>query len=1163
MTGITGEKLHVLGTTTIPVANAGNIDFFVIKDSKHPLILGNDQLRMGSAIIDLNHGTLKWYMYFYDLIDLSSCNNISPSNCETEISKIVDNNRDLFADPTKSFDTGLCKLGSFQIDTGDSPPISQKPYRVPLTKRKIIEDEVKKMLDAGIITPSSSPWAAPVCLVPKKSGEVRFCVDYRKLNAVTRKDKYPLPFIQDIFDSLQGAKIFSTLDLFSGYWQIPVHPNSVDKTSFVCHLGTFAFNRMPFGCTNCPSVFQRILNKVLSDLIGKICFVYIDDICIFSRNEHEHAKHLQIVFDRLRHYGLKLKESKCHFGLKEIHLLGYVINEFGLRPNPDRVKAIKDLAAPKNLSAVRTFLGMTSYYRQCMPNYAKIAEPLVALTRKNSRFAWTEECENSFMKLKSVLVSDKVMAHPQPHRPYRLYCDACDYAIGGILVQTDPESGVEKVVQYVSKQLSGTQRRWATIEKEAFSVVYCLQKLRPYLLGAEFVVYTDHKPLLSLFTKSMNNTKIQRWSVLLAEYGARIKYREGKNNIRADMLSRIQSDDNDTEDCQITTIDTDDWFDTDILDHLPEYHVPLALDNLDKAQVRQEQITEYPTLRAEALCEDSSFELHDGILYSVRKPTPDSKIYPRLVLPSVFHDQVMKRAHKSVGHMSVHKTLECVRGSYVWPRMHASVKRFVSSCPLCTVHLRRRERTEMGTMPIATYPMQIIGVDLMGPFVPSENGNRYVLVVIDHCSGWCEAYPLPQKRSKCVFDALTRDFFPRHGFPEILISDNGREFTANEIRDYLDSVGVKHNITTPYHPQSNGKTERMVQTLKSILRRLLNGDRASWEDHLGDALMASRNAVSTVTGSTPFHLLYGRRCRLPLSRCIDHAPVDGVRPFGNRLYDLSVALNKAKALTEQSRRYNRDRLARKANAHHIEVGDTVIVAANEPLTLTAKWDPQFEVTRIVGSTCWLRHQRTGKELKVHREKIRLVDPNMVWDDVAERPRRNRQGQRARIIQDPDEAAPPGDANYRPHPAAAPPTAPRVSRPASPHPGDDVNRLDQSQDPWNPAAVPLPPSPAPPIGSPPARDYLDTQDWSDDDTIIYTPPRLDRTTVSPRASTPLRRVESMEIPIAHRTRGSKRKPVCEDPQPDVDIADKRQRLGVVDLLSVLLENDYHDVYSTCA
>ncbi len=311
------------------------------------------------------------------------------------------------------------------------------------------------MLEAGIIRPSSSPWASPYLLVPKKDGSVRFCVDYSCVNSITKKDAYPIPLIKDTFVQLHGATVFSTLDLRSGYWQIPMAEQDVEKTAFISHCGLHEFLRVPFGLTKAPAVFQRTIEKVLSGLVGTVCMIYIDNIVVYGSNEVEHAENLCLVLERIEKHDLKLKPSKCAFGLEEITLLGYIIDKRGVRPDPDKVKAIAELGQPIDVSEVRSFLGMTGYYRSCMPNYAYIAATLVAITRKYARFEWGPPQIAAFEELKALLVSEQVVAHPQLDKPYKLYTDACNYAVGGILGQED-ENGVERPVLYLSKQLSAT-----------------------------------------------------------------------------------------------------------------------------------------------------------------------------------------------------------------------------------------------------------------------------------------------------------------------------------------------------------------------------------------------------------------------------------------------------------------------------------------------------------------------------------------------------------------------------------------------------------------------------------------------------------------------------------------------------------------------------------
>jgi len=816
-------------------------------------------------------------------------------------------------------------------------------------------------------------------LVDKKNltDEPRFVVNYTKLNKVTKKDAYPLPLIQDIFDQLQGKSVFSTLDLKSGFFQIPLSEEDSEKTAFVCHCGLFEFTRMPMGLCNSPSIFQRTMEKVLQGYIGVICMIYMDDIVIFSNNKEEHVKHLQMIFDRLREHGITLNPKKCVFGMSELKLLGYIINSQGIKADPEKTKAISELTAPGDVPATRSFLGMTGYYRLCMSHYAHISEPLVALTRKNARFTWGVKEQEAFDSLKNLLVSDKVIAHPQVDKPYKLYTDACDYAVGGILCQDDSE-GVERPVVYLSKQLSPTQRKWAVIEKEAYALVYALTKLRPYLWGAEFTAYTDHKPLTSLFTKEMNNTKIQRWAILLAEYGCKVQYKPAKSNIRAHMLSRIKPRHD------IATIDTGDWVYGDEVEDMEVDDDILDSDthsfDISKLQTEQQKLPEWE----EAVDIDSEYDIVQGMLYSIKRPYKFAADHPRLVLPPYAQEDVIKQAHIEVGHMGSVKTMRKIQESYVWPGMLQTIKEYIDKCPTCIVHRTAQVKLPLGEMPQAQVPVQIIGADLIGPFVQSPEGNVYALTIIDHCTGWAEVYPIPKKTNEAVWNKFRKEDFPRHGHPQILITDQGQEFNAHAFRDYLKRVGVEHRRTTSYNPESNGKAERFNKTFKSILVKLVNNNRDDWEDQLGVALSAYNNATSTVTGHTPYFLHYGRRARLPLSMSFQEIQ-NPLSPLEGRLEMLAEGLKTASELTKDSRNANRDRLAQRTRVQDVKVGDAVVIKANEPLSLTSKWDPQWTVTQVRGKVLWVRHEPTGKTKVLNRNKVHIVDPDISWDEVRPRP----------------------------------------------------------------------------------------------------------------------------------------------------------------------------------
>ena len=335
--------------------------------------------------------------------------------------------------------------------------------------------------------------------------------------------------------------------------------------------------------------------------------------------------------------------------------------------------------------------------------------------------------------------------------------------------------------------------------------------------------------------------------------------------------------------------------------------------------------------------------------------------------------------------MATQKTLARLREAYVWPHMRESVRARLNKCATCAVHNPHKDHVAMGDMPLPVSPMQVVALDLIGPFVASSRNNKYVLTIIDHCSGWAEAYPIPDKRSQTIEHVFHNRFVAAHGCPETLISDNGAEFTAKHWTDYLTRMGIKHVRCTPQHPESNGKIERFNRTFKAMLAKAVNNAPGDWEDYVGSTLFSHHISVSDVTHYSPFYLLYGRQPRAPLSKLL-HVQ-DAIQGFGSRVDSLSTALKAARNYSEGARKHNKARLAKKANDGLINPGDMVVLLAPEPLTLTSKWDPHWQVTRVSGTTVFLRHQQSGKTKKVHRSKVKLVDPDMVWDEVAPRPRR--------------------------------------------------------------------------------------------------------------------------------------------------------------------------------
>ena len=463
----------------------------------------------------------------------------SLNTCEVEgLKELLKKSTDVFAlDETE---LGCTDITCHKIETSDHAPIRQPPYRIPMVHREVIGQMVKDMQDQGIVQPSVSPWASPVVLVPKKDGSLRFCVDYRRLNAITKKDVYPLPRVDDIVDTLSDAKYFTTLDLASGYWQVKLDDDARPKTAFTTHQGLFEFIRMPFGLCNAPATFQRAMQTVLSGLEWQNCFVYIDDILIASRTFEEHLQHLTEVIDRLRKAGLKLKPRKCRFLCEEVSYLGHIISAQGVSPDPGKIDKVKRFPVPHDVTQVRQFLGLASYYRRFVPQFAKIAAPIHGLLKKENAFVWTSECETAFRKLKEeALTSAPILAYPKfgPECEFVLETDASYVGLGAVLSQSQDDGKLHPIA-YASRSLDQHEKNYAVTELETLAIVWAVRYFRAYLLGHRTTVFTDHSACMSLLNHPRPSGKLARWALTIQDMDLVIKYRSGKSNTNADALSR-------------------------------------------------------------------------------------------------------------------------------------------------------------------------------------------------------------------------------------------------------------------------------------------------------------------------------------------------------------------------------------------------------------------------------------------------------------------------------------------------------------------------------------------------------------------------------------------------------------------------------------------------
>ena len=751
-----------------------------------------------------------------------------------ELEKVLLDADDVFA--LDESELGHTSLVTHSINTGDHPPIKQQPRRIPFCHKEKVSQLVNDMLEKKVIQPSSSAWASPIVLVPKKDGTQRFCVDYRRVNAVTKKDVYPLPRIDDILDTLSGTKYFSTLDLYSGYWQIQLDPETREKSAFTTHSGLYEFTRMPFGLCNAPATFQRLLQTVLAGLEGKFCFVYIDDILVCSKSFEEHLQHLQQIFERLRKAGLTLKPKKCSFLQSQVIYLGHVISSDGISPDPSKIQRVRDYPIPTDVKKVRQFLGLASYYRRFIPGFAKIANPLHALTKKGEVFQWSIKCQEAFDLLKQKLISVPVLSYPQfgQEEKFIVETDASSLGIGAVLAQKQQDGYVHPVA-YASRTLNPHERNYAITELETLALVWALKQFRPYILGHHCTVFTDHSACSSLLNSPNPSAKLARWAMSIQDLDLDIKYRSGKANVNADALSRNHSESDSSSEKQEALCHevSSHSSDRDNLDHLTNAMQEIAQQKLLEIKVQQrkdselsemilylekDQLPEDAAKAKKIALESSQYELLDGVLYHT---TPGQTGMLCVVVPNDLRTDLLAEAHsgKFSGHFAERRVYNLLRRRYWWKGMHADVKRHCRSCLTCATRkgTGRAFKPPLQPIPVGG-PFHRVGVDVL-QLPLTESGNQYVVIFLDYLTKWVEAFAVPDQSATTIAKLLVEEIFCRHGAPEHLLSDRGANFLSSLIQDVCKYLGIKKVNTSGYHPQTDGLVERFNSTLINMLSK--------------------------------------------------------------------------------------------------------------------------------------------------------------------------------------------------------------------------------------------------------------------------------------------------------------------------------------------------------
>lgn len=719
------------------------------------------------------------------------------------------------------------------------------------------------------------------------------CVDYRGLNKLTIRDNYPLPLIEDCLEYLDAKQWFSLLDLKSGFHQVHMSPESIKYTSFVTPFGQFEYTRMPFGLKNAPSVFQRFISTIFRDFLARSeIMIYMDDIVLATADPASHLILLERVLRRLREYHLELKLSKCKFLHDEIDYLGYSANRLGIRPNDAHVLAIKEYPVPTNAKQLQSCLGLFSYFRRFVPQFSRIAKPLLDLLKKDSAFVFDDACIFAFTALRDALSSCPVLSLYNPSRETELHTDASSHGFGAVLLQKQ-EDGQLHPVSYFSRRSTSAESRYHSFELETLAIIYALRRFRVYLEGISFRIVTDCNSLTLTLAKKTVNPRISRWALELENYNYTIHHRSGSGMGHVDALSR----------CHVVSL-----VQTDDVDF-----------QLQATQARDPCIVE---LRASLeVAEQDRFELQDGLVYRRLEP---GKL--RLYVPEEMESNVIRLIHEQIGHLGIDKCFDQIRQHYWFPGMRPKIEKFVRNCIpciMCSAPARHNEKN-LYSIPKKPIPFDTLHIDHYGPLPSVQSKQKYILVVVDAFTKFVKLYAVNSTSTREVIASLQK-YFDCYSRPRRIISDRGTCFTSLEFSEFLLSNNVDHVKVAVASPQANGQVERVNRVLTPMLSKSVEPVRqGNWSKLLTKTEFALNNTIHSSTKRTPSELLFGVRQRGPEVDALTEHLSDKLSTSVDRDLDL-IRESAAECITKSQLRNERFFSAHNRAPHSFNVGDFVVM----------------------------------------------------------------------------------------------------------------------------------------------------------------------------------------------------------------------------------------------
>ena len=832
-------------------------------------------------------------------------------------------------------------------------------YRLPHSQRLLAQQKVDELIQEGVIQESHSPWNSPLFLVPKKDGSYRPVIDFRKVNALTVPDHYPLPVLSELLQSIgKHNTVFSSLDLLSGFWQIPMDKDSREITAFSTPTGHYEWLRLPMGLRNAPLTFQRMINSLFAGAIGNGLFVYLDDLIIVSKDIDSHLKQLSQVFQKLTEAGLKVKLTKCEFLKSRIEFLGHLIDGDGIHTVDSKIVAVKNFPTPKSVENVRSFLGLAGYYRAFVKSFASIASPLTRLLKKDTPFQWNAAQQQSFTTLKEALTHAPILAFPDYALPFTMCTDASALGVGAVLMQTQPGKRPHAIA-YASRVLNAAESKYSVTHLEALAVIWALKHFRDIIFGYPVEVYTDHVAVTQLFQGKNLTGRLARWYLTIQQFEPTLKYLPGKANTVADALSR---------NIPVAAVTPIANFSTDELRQAQRKDplwssVVYALESGDDSTL--------PHLPVPL----SAFILNDGVL--CRLGTVAKAKVTQLVIPTSLVGTTLQLLHDTptAGHPGRARTLSMARKKYYWPTMRLDIEQHLAQCLSCAEHKGTTQTAPILEYPLPAGPFDVVGIDLL-QLPRSIQGSTYVLVCVDHFSRFTVLAPLPNKTATTVAHALVSHLICPYTTPRVLLSDNGTEFKNQVLRDICTQFGIKQTFITAHHPASNGLVERTNRKILDVLRHLAGRFHETWEDWLSHVATSINSSINSSTGKTPHYILYGAEKRLPYD-LLTHSPGPLYSPDDYSKVQLHC-FQTIHASVKQHLKLSREEMSQKQHTHatpvSLAVGDSVMKRApgrscklspkfSGPYLITAKCHGnKFTITDVTNNTSEIVHSDRLKKV---------------------------------------------------------------------------------------------------------------------------------------------------------------------------------------------------------